>query len=114
MTASMTLQDYAAEVASAADRLQGNLISLSRMLGHYSTRVAERDALEVASLRSMRQLEALSKRLDAVGEADDHNAHRISDQERAALDAARDLRTRMMTMLSELQEAEWEPRKPTS
>ncbi|RYG38083.1 MAG: hypothetical protein EON93_02670 [Burkholderiales bacterium] len=114
MTAAMTLQDYAAEVASAADRLQGNLTGLSRMLGHYTSRVAERDALEVASMRSMRQLEALSKRLDAVEDSDDQSAHRISDQEHAALDAARDLRTRMMTMLSELQQAEWAPNKPNS
>lgn len=114
MTSAMTQQDHAADLASAADRLQGNLISLSRMLGHYTARVAERDALEVASMRSMRQLEALSKRLDALEESDDRYALRISDQEYAALDAARDLRTRMMTMLSELQQAEVVPRKPNS
>jgi len=106
MIPASTHRDRAAEAASYADRLQGDLASLRQMLSNYSSKAIHFDTLEDASARAMRQLEAISQRLDALGSRSDHGKYRLSDQEHAALDAARDLRTRMMDTLSHLQQAE--------
>jgi hypothetical protein len=105
-------QDRAADAASYAGRLQADLVSLSGMLNHYRSPSARLEELRETSDRSARQLDAISRRLDALGRRADPGKYTLSDQEHAVLDAARDVRARMMDTLAGLQQAERTVHKP--
>lgn len=103
-----------AEIALYADRLLGDLASLQQMLNNYTSETPGVDPLDAPVNRSMRQLGAISRRLDALDCAAPSSNYRLSDQEHAALDAARALRTRMMNALSVLQDLERSSNRPRS
>ena len=98
--------DRAAEAFAYAGRLQADLASLTGMLDPYSSPAARLEELRETSSRCARQLEAIIARLHALSMGSDPGKYTLSDQEHAALDAARNLRTRMMRTLSDLQESE--------
>ncbi len=103
-----------AEIALYTGRLLGDLASLQSMLNNYTSETPGADALDAPVDRSIRQLEAICSRLDAVGHATQPMSYRLSDQEYAALDSARDLRSRMMRSLSVLQDLERSSHRPLS
>lgn len=99
-------QDRAAEAFAYAGRLQADLASLTGMLDPYRSPAARLDELRETASRCCRQLEAITGRLHALSRGSDPGKYTLSDQEHAALDDARDLRTRMMHTLADLQQSE--------
>ncbi len=97
-----------------AHRLKGDLASLRAMLDNYTRPAADADPLEALIVRATRQLDAISLRFDTLGPSAGAAESKVSDQEAAALDAARDLRTRMMDSLVLLQRDERARYRPKS
>lgn len=100
--------------AAYAIRLRGDIVSLQLMLDNYTRPAEVADPVEELVIRAMRQLDAISDRFEALGESPNPAELRISDQEAAALDAARELRGRMMESLTLLQQDERARFRPKS
>lgn len=106
--------ERAADAIAYAGRLRADLANLTGMLDQYLAPAIRLEEMRETGNRCVRQLDAITGRLNALGIRSDPGKYTLSDQEHAALDAARDLRTRMMYTLSDLQESERVPRKPRS
>lgn len=107
-----SLWDGAAEAALCADRLQYDIASLMNMLANYTHPSPAREPLAAPVSRARRQLEAISQRMSGLGLQPVETRHQLSDQENAALDAARELRTRMMETLARLHRLEHSANRP--
>jgi hypothetical protein len=99
-------RERAVEAVCYADRLKADLINLAGRLGKYRNPPARIEELRETSERALRQLDAILHRLDSLGREADHGKYVLCDQEHASLDAARDLRARMMDTLADIQHAE--------
>lgn len=102
-------QERAADAIAYAGRLRADLANLTGMLDQYRAPAIRLEEMRQTGNRCVRQLDAITGRLAALGGRSDPGKYTLSDQEHAALDAARDLRTRMMYTLSDLQESERVP-----
>ena len=101
----------AADAASYADRLQTDLVRITAMLSDYRGSPGI-DLLHERSHSTQQQLKAIAERLGALGKLADPGRYPLNEAEHIALEAACDLRERLMESLSRYQRATFSNRKP--